>query len=117
MKKKRYLKPTVKVYDIKQPTVLLGGSPTEFGQLPTIPGGGENRKDVREGAFGLRGGTVGNRARGGVDWELAGNQDECAGINGLRIGSDGGGGRWCGDGGHGAKQWLVVSGWWLVVGG
>lgn len=43
MKKKRYLKPTVKVYDIKQPTVLLGGSPTEFGQLPTIPGGGENR--------------------------------------------------------------------------
>ncbi|MBP5714821.1 MAG: hypothetical protein J6X07_09010 [Prevotella sp.] len=38
MEKKKYLKPTMKVYDIQPTKFLLGSNPTEFGQLPATPG-------------------------------------------------------------------------------
>ena len=43
---KKYIKPSMTVYEIKQPTSLLVGSPTEFGQLPTIPGQPEDEKHL-----------------------------------------------------------------------
>ena len=46
MEKKKYVKPTMEVYEIKRPTSLLVGSPTEFGQLHTIPGQPDDEKQL-----------------------------------------------------------------------
>ena len=36
--KKKYMKPSMKVYEIKQQSHLLVGSPVDTGYVPTIPG-------------------------------------------------------------------------------
>ena len=47
MEKKKYVKPTMEVYEIKRSTSLLVGSnPTEFGQLHTIPGQPDDEKQL-----------------------------------------------------------------------
>ena len=55
-------------------------------------GGGENGADVGEGAFGLCGGAFRDVARGGIDRKLSGDEDERAGVDSLRVGTDRGGG-------------------------
>ena len=45
--KKKYMKPTMEIYELNQPTRLLVGSGDDYwGQLPTVPGQPEDEKHL-----------------------------------------------------------------------
>ena len=46
MMKKKYVKPSMEVYQLNKPTQLLVGSPFDTGYLPTIPGQPEDEKHL-----------------------------------------------------------------------
>ena len=59
-----------------------------------------NGADVGEGALGLRGRAVWDFARGGIDGQLPRYEDERAGVDSLRVGTDCSGGGGGGEGLH-----------------